>query len=69
MVVLAVHLDQLRLKVGADLGEDDSQPLNGVAIEHSAAIFRHKDQVDVHLEHAVPSMPNIVSVTNDMSGF
>jgi len=62
MVVLAVHLDQLRLKVAADLGEDDSQPLNGVAIEYLSAIFRQKDQVDVHLEHAVPSMPNIVAV-------
>jgi len=67
MVVLAVHLDQLRLKVAADLGEDDSQPLNGVAIEYLSAIFRQKDQVDVHLEHAVPSMPNIVAVSIDQT--
>lgn len=64
MIVLAVHLNELRIKVGAGLGKDDSKPLNGVAIEHSAAIFRHKDQMDVHLENAVPSMSNIVVIAH-----
>ena len=60
MVILAVHLDQLRLKVGTGLGEDDAKPLDGVTVEHSAAILRHKDQMDVHLENAMPSMSNFV---------
>ena len=47
MIVLAVHLNQLRLEVGADLGEDHSQPVDGVAVEYVAAILSHKDQVDM----------------------
>jgi len=40
------------MEIGADLGEETAQGINGRAIKHSAAIFRHKDQVDVHLsEH------------------
>lgn len=50
MIVLAVHLDQLRLEIGAGLGEDVAQPVDGIAVEHSAAVLRHKDQVDVHLK-------------------
>ena len=53
MIVLAVHRDQLRLEVGAGLGEDGSRAGDGVAIEHRAANFDHKDQVHVHLENAV----------------
>ena len=60
VIVLSVHLDQLRFEIGLDVGEDVAQALDGVTIEHSAAIFRHNDQMDVHLENAVPSMPNIV---------
>src|SRR5690606_39836376 len=60
VIVLAVHLDQLRLEVGADLGEDRAQPVDGVAIEYPAAIFRYKDQMDMHLKNAVSSMPNLV---------
>jgi hypothetical protein len=37
---------------------------DGVAIEHSAAIFRYKDQVDVHLENAVPPVSNIVVIAH-----
>jgi len=33
---------------------------DGVAVEHSTAVFRHKDQMDVYLENTVPSMPNSV---------
>lgn len=59
MFVLAIHLDQLRPEVCAGIGEYDAQPIDGVAVEHSAAIFRHKDQMDVHLKSAVPSASNI----------
>lgn len=64
VIVLAVHLDQLRLEVGADLGEDRAQPVDGVAIEYPAAIFRYKDQMDMHLKNAVSPMPNIVVVAH-----
>ncbi|AKX58727.1 hypothetical protein AKN88_01370 [Thiopseudomonas alkaliphila] len=36
-----------------------AQPTEDVAIEHSAALFRHKDQVDVYLKNTVPSLSNI----------
>ena len=60
IIVFAVHLDQLSLEIGADIGEDGAQPIDGVAIEHLAAILRHKDQMDMHLKNTVPSAPNIV---------
>lgn len=53
MVVLPVHLDQLRLKVSTDLGEQFAQPVDGCRIKHFAAIFRHKDQMYVHVKNAV----------------
>ena len=64
MIILAVHLNELRLKVGADLGKDRPQPLDGVGVEHIAAILRHKDQMDVHLENAVPTVPNIFVISH-----
>ena len=42
VIVLAGHLDQLRLEVGTGLGEDDAQPVDGVAIEYLATAFRDK---------------------------
>ncbi len=60
MIALIIHLDQLRLEVGAGLGEDGAQAADGVAIEHSAAIFRHKDPMDMHVKNAVSSEPNVV---------
>jgi putative transposase len=50
----------VRLKASAHLAEDVTKPLNGVTIENPAAIFRHKDQVDVHLENTVPSVSNVI---------
>ena len=64
MVVLSVHLNQLRLEVGAGLVEDGAKPLDGIAIEHSAAVFRHKDQMDVHLKNAMSPMSNIVVIAH-----
>jgi len=38
--------------------------MDGIAVEHPAAIFRHKDQMDVHLKNAVPSVSNIVVIAH-----
>ena len=54
MIILAVHLDQLRLEVDANLGEDQPQPVDGITIEHPAAIFRYKNQMNVQVKHTVP---------------
>ena len=50
----------MRLEAGADLAEDCTKTLNGIPVKNPAAIFRHKDQVDVHLKNAVPSVSNII---------
>jgi putative transposase len=62
MVVFAVHLNQLRLKISTGLGEDHSQPVNGVAIKHFAPIFRHKDQMYVHVKNTMPSVSYVVDI-------
>jgi hypothetical protein len=43
---------------------DGSQTLDGVVIEYSVAIFRNKDQVNVHFKNAMPTMPYIVVIAN-----
>ena len=64
MIILAIHLDELRLKVGAGPGTDGTQATDGVAIEYFAAIFRHKDPMDVHLKNAVHSVSNTVVIAD-----
>jgi putative transposase len=64
MIVLAVHLNQIGLEVAAELRKNGAKPLDGVAVEYAASIFRDKDQMDVHLENAVPSMSNIVIIAH-----
>ena len=64
MIILAIHLDELRLKVGAGPGTDGTQATDGVAIEYFAAIVRHKDPMDVHLKNAVHSVSNTVVIAD-----
>lgn len=66
MVALAVHLDQGSLKVRADLGEHPAQAVYRIAVKHFAPIFRHKDQMDVHLENAMPPVSNFVVMCYSM---
>lgn len=60
MVIFAVHLNKGCLEVRADSPEHAAQPFNRVAIEYLAPIFRHKDQMDVHLKNTVPTVSNVV---------
>ena len=60
MVVFAVHLDEMRIEVSADIPEDSAKPLDGIAIKHFTAIFRHKDQMYVHFKNAVSTSTNII---------
>ena len=64
MVIFSVHFNQVRFEPGADFAEDGTKPLNGIAIENPAAIFRHKNQVDVHLKNTVPSVSNVIVVSH-----
>jgi len=60
VIVLTVELNQFRLEVGTDAGEYPVQVIEDFLGEHFAAIFGHKDQMHMHQEDAVPSVPNIV---------
>ena len=64
MVVLAVELDQFRVKVGADLGKDASQVIDHFLGEHLTTVFRHKDQMGMYLKNTMPLMPNIVFIAH-----
>lgn len=64
MIVLAIHLYQLRPEVCAGIGEYDAQPIDGVAVENSAAIFSHKDQVNMHIKNAVSSASDIIFIAH-----
>ena len=62
MVVFAVELDQFRLEVDTDAGEDSAQIIQNRLGEHLAAIFGHKDQMDMHQKYAMSAVPNVVVV-------
>lgn len=64
MVIFPVHLDQRCFKVLADLGEHCPQSCDGITIKNLAAIFRHKDQMDVHLKNTVPAMSNVIAISH-----
>jgi hypothetical protein len=55
MIILAVGLDQNRLKVLADLCEQLTQRLMSRIRQHASAIFGHEDQMDVQAKHTVSS--------------
>ena len=57
IIVFPVHLDELGLEVLADLPEDHFQLLQVLCSEHTASVFRHKDQMHMHLENTVSSGP------------
>ncbi len=65
MIVLTVHFDQFCLEVSADPGEDGTKSPDGAAIEHIAAIFRHKDQMNMHLKDAMSSMSNSLLIDQE----
>lgn len=60
MVILAVELHQFCLKVSTDAGEDHAQVIENFFGEDAAAVFGHKDQMNVHSEYTVPAVANIV---------
>lgn len=64
MIVLAIHLDQLLREICVGIGKYGTLPVDGVSVEHSATIFRHKDKMDVHLENVVPSASGIVVISH-----
>ena len=64
VIVLAIHLDQLRFKVHADAMEDLSQPFYGSFVKNFAPVFRHKYQMNVHLEKTMSAVSNVLVITH-----
>lgn len=62
VIILAIELDQFCLEVNADTGEYRAQVVKNFFCKHSATVFRHEDQMDMHHENAMPADPNIVVV-------
>lgn len=59
VVVLAVELDQLRIEVLANTGENNLHGIQVRFLEHITPVFCYKDQVNMQGKYAVPTMPNI----------
>lgn len=59
VVVLAVKLDQLRFKLLANVGKHAAHILKNGFGEHMAAVFGHKDQMNMKIEYTVPPVSNI----------
>jgi putative transposase len=64
MVVLSIHLHQLRFKVHADAVEDLPEPVYRSFIEYLATVFSYKDQLYMNLEYAMPAATNILVITH-----
>ena len=62
MIISAVHIDQGGLEVGTDLGKDRTKSLDGIAVEHLAAILCHKYQVYMNLENTMSSVSYILVI-------
>jgi hypothetical protein len=56
----AVHFDQLRMEVQADLLENGLKPLEGVSVKHLSSIFRDADQVGMQCGHAMSAVTDII---------
>lgn len=59
VIACAVHLYQLSLKVRANFGEDMPKCVNRLAVQNAAAVFGQEDQMDVHGEDAVSTVPKV----------
>jgi len=64
MVIFTVHFNKHSPKVITDIREDETQPVNGVFVEHIPPVFGNKDKVDMYLKNTVPSMPNFLAIVH-----
>ncbi len=56
VMVLAVHLNELGLKVETDFGESGSESVESISVQHPGAILCYKDQVYVNLKYAMSTV-------------
>lgn len=59
MIVFAIALDQLSIKVLADLRKNSAKVLDGEFRQYVPAIFGYKDQVGMKCVNNVPSSTNV----------
>ena len=50
VVVFAIHLDQLRLEIVADLAEDGTKASDSISVQRPISVFCDEDQMDVKLK-------------------
>ena len=62
MDILPVKLHQFRVEVLADGGEDAAQIGQHLAGEYTTSVFGHKDQVNMQVKNAMPTMPYLVCI-------
>jgi putative transposase len=62
VVAFAIHVHQQRFEVSTNLGEDMSPMLDRFAIQEASAVFRHKDQMNMHREDYVPTVSEVVDI-------
>lgn len=55
----AVYLNQLRLEVGANLVEDDFEPLDCVSVKYFSSVLCDEDQMNMQCENAMPAVSNV----------
>ena len=55
VVVLAIHLNKPGLKLCAYRCEHRPKPFDSISVQHSAPVFGHENQVDVHSADNVPT--------------
>ena len=58
VVVFAIHLDQLRLEIVADVAEDGTKASDSISVQRPISVFCDEDQMDVKLKHAVSTVSN-----------
>jgi len=55
-VAFAVHLHQLRFEIARNVGENGTKTVYSISIQHPGSILCDKDQVNVKLKHAIPTV-------------
>jgi hypothetical protein len=56
VAVFAIHLDQLRLEIVADVAEDGTKASDSISVQRPISVFCDEDQMDVKLKHAVSTV-------------
>ena len=61
MVAFTIHFDELGFKVRANLGEYRTQSLYSLTVEDAAAVFGHKDQMDVKCKYTMSAVSKVLA--------